>query len=236
MKNAFSILLCEGVSDLAFISLFLINKLGYSYVTKGKRNILVDGKSGEHSSWYSNGEIDLLICSVGGCDKFNNFYNKYIQELFNDVEIPHLIVVKNADEDVDAAFKSIAFSGVEFELNKWHSGQYLNAFGFNVNYKSYIRVIPEHSCGALETLVIEALLVDEPDIAKSAIDYVDTLSPEEAKYLDKKRYKLKAKIGIMMNLIDPQRTFSSLTNKFSLLNFSNALIVDCFNFLSTLTL
>lgn len=234
MKNTVSILLCEGPSDLALISLFLIDNCGYLFEPKGKRKISVNEKNGEYASWYTNGDVNLLICSVGGCDKFNSFYNQYIQELFNDLKIAHLIVVKDADDDADEAFNSINFSGVSFKSDEWYFGQYLNAFGFNVDYKSFIRIIPKKSCGALETLIINSLLIDEPEIAKSVLSYVENLGNDESKYLNKTRYKLKAKLGIMMTLIDPQRTFSSLTNRFSLLNFSNPLILECFGFLSAL--
>lgn len=66
---------CEGKTDAILISYYLESVQQWSPCRRGPKNfqITVDEKHCESAYWYKRNEDYLLICGVGGKDKFGRF-------------------------------------------------------------------------------------------------------------------------------------------------------------------
>ena len=244
--KSYSIILCEGAADLAFISLYLINKHGWMY-DKSAKIIDVNKNAGEHAAWYRKNDVELLICAVGGCDKFNSFYNDYIKRIINTKQsLSKFVVIIDADRSEDEAAKKIQFDKVDFSPNQWKECVWSNETimpkikaedNYQAIFNSYLRIIPVSSQGALESVLIEAYKSTDPEITENSINFVNSLGERERKKgeLNKLRKELKAKLSVIVSLIAPDSTFSELTVKFSTIDLNDKSIETNFGFLKELS-
>ena len=75
------LILCEGKTDAILLSYYLGCVQQWIPCMRGPKNfrISVDEKSGESAYWYQRGEDRLLICGVGGKDKFGGFFADFLR-------------------------------------------------------------------------------------------------------------------------------------------------------------
>ncbi len=88
------IILCEGETDLTLLGLYLEKMCGWIYERKPKLRIKIPQTfpaGNEKAETYKRGIEELIICCVGGKDKFGSFFEKYI----------HRIIVSSHDGETD---------------------------------------------------------------------------------------------------------------------------------------
>lgn len=232
--DSFSIILVEGISDLAFLSLLISRTHNYSYIEEKDIPLNFPRIRAHNCAWYKKNSKYLLICPVGGCDTFNSFYNNYLEPIIKEVEsCKNIIVIIDADEkEPSEHFKQINFTNVPFEMNNYKSFSLIDGFGIAHTKKSYLRIIPAEKQGALETIILDSIHAKESVLVDEAESFVDNLSKPAKIHLNRKRLLIKAKTGIVFTLINPEKTFSSLTDKFQDLDFNDKSIVTNFEFLN----
>ncbi len=232
--DTFSIILVEGISDLAFLSLLISRTHNYSYIEKEDIPSNFPRINAHNCAWYKKTNQYLLICPVGGCDKFNSFYDNYLEPIVKEVEsCKNIIVIIDADEkDPSERLKQINFTNIPFDINKYKSFSLMDGFGVAHTKESYLRIIPDEKQGALETIILESIRANESAMVNEAESFVENLSKPAKKHLNRRRLLIKAKTGIVFTLINPEKTFSSLTEKFKDLDFNDSSIVTNFEFLN----
>ena len=72
-----NILLCEGATDAILLSYYLEAVFGWRYCTPDK-SINISEDYNETVNWYKKGNDKLVICSVGGKDRFGNFFSEKV--------------------------------------------------------------------------------------------------------------------------------------------------------------
>ena len=220
----------EGVSDLVLLSLLLKEWNGYDYCC----DIKIPNKlEGMMCSKYSNKESDLHIVSVGGIDNFSYAYNLMIPVVVSKRTKRCIFVIDNDYNDENITMKKLNI-GVKLKANEWFTASIKDDYEDDKKMEFFIRIIPDDSVGAIESVLIDSMRDNEPEITKSSIDFVDGLSNSASKYINKNRLKLKAKVGVIFNLISPDTTFDSLTRKFKLIDFNNESILTSFGFLKVI--
>lgn len=219
-------ILVEGTSDLAFLNLYICKNYGFTF--KNTLDIKkLDNKM--YGASYEKTGVELRIYSVGGCSRFNHGYN-IIKKLFNE-NTSHLITIIDSDEKTKEEIeKELHYDDIEMKCNEFV--EYKNTDGFyDLNFKSYVRVVPANKTGALETVLMEAIALNDDAIVKCSCDFIDNLNDEETKYISSNRLKLKAKTSVIFSLISPDSTFESLTSKFELIDLDAKSIKEAFGFL-----
>jgi len=230
-----SIILVEGVSDLAFVGLFLARFCDHPYTAEGLWELRFKNPlHGKQSAWYKGADGRYaLVCAVGGGgDCFGSFYDQYLKPHVQDGKYDcSLVVITDADKDEDEAKTHIALSGLTLKRNQWVEGTIRTDFGNEIAYKTFLRVVPEVGEGSLETVLLNASQAKEKGITESVHSFVDGLDPDCRRHLKKESSIRKAKLGIVVNLIDPQKTFSSLEEIFDSIDLTDESVQETFGFL-----
>ena len=75
------LILCEGKTDAILLSYYLGRVHHWAPCNKGPKELRIsaDEISGESAYWYQREEDRLLICGVGGKDKFGSFFKNKIE-------------------------------------------------------------------------------------------------------------------------------------------------------------
>ncbi|MBQ6783916.1 MAG: hypothetical protein IJP63_07940 [Acholeplasmatales bacterium] len=220
-----SLILCEGKSDAIIISYLMIKKYGFEYNADKEFNKnmtpKIDEKGDVSVNWYtrSNGD-NLMICGVGGFNNISKFFDKYISSIqladYNDEKIFSKILIvcdrdNNTSEKIeDAVNNNIEKIEVNFKNSIWNRVDYNSDFNVKKSFNSYLLIIPTSEEGALEEVVLKALAENDDSscIVKSSISFVDNIREDASKYLNKKRYISKAKVGVTFAVMFPEKLFN----------------------------
>ena len=224
-----TIIFVEGISDLAFLSLLMNKWKGYTYVQDYR---IQETKKGMKCSLYTNQKHNIIIFSVGGIENFNLGYNLLSPLIKSSLTKSIVMIIDNDLNDEEKIIKNLHL-GINVNANKWVKNNIKDDYEEDKELNTYIKIIPENKTGALETVLIEAIKRNEDDIASSAVNYIDNLNEKESKYISKRRLKLKAKTGVIFNLISPDKTFDALQKKFELIDVNGVTITECFGFLKS---
>lgn len=72
-----TLILCEGKTDAILISYLLCKMSGWNPTKADKKmSVIVSEKNNESAYWYVRDDDKLLICGVGGKDKFAKFFQE----------------------------------------------------------------------------------------------------------------------------------------------------------------
>ena len=244
------LLLCEGETDAILLSYLMINTYGWSYLEKKnyKTNDIIELNLVNHnqsSNWYIKGDNQLLICAVGGCDNYNNFLDEYIlpiqktniEAYFNKM----IIVVDRDDKDVSEIEKSIndvIKIKTSFKNNKWITNTYVNDYNVSRQFDEFLLIVPSNSSGAIENVVLDAISnisLEYNLIVEKSKNFIDELSQDDIETLKRRRFILKAKMGVVFAIISPMKVFSDLDSLLRSIDFSNnSFAISTFNVLSQL--
>ena len=126
------LILCEGKTDAILLSYYLGCVQQWIPCMRGPKNfrISVDEKSGESAYWYQRGEDHLLICGVGGKDKFGRFFADKIQAAILDAQVfSKVALVTDRDDrqeaDITAEVCRIFASAItQAKQNHWVENAY----------------------------------------------------------------------------------------------------------------
>ena len=236
------LILCEGKTDAIFLSYYLEQVYGWTHefpkrdIPKGFR-LEADAVKGESVEWYCKGDNYLLICGVGGKDNFNSFIGgKIIPAVTDSGLFSQIAVVTDRDDreekSICDSFKS-AFSMIASDIqnNKWIKNTYTNSFNQESVIEILLLIIPADKEGALETIMMDAIAEHEYDtaIVSKAKAYINDVEPLAAKYIGKKRLKLKACLGVIWATQCPEKLFSYIDEQIRSVKWEDSEILsECF--------
>lgn len=228
------IILCEGETDATLLGLYLENICGWAYAKNPKLQIKLPKTNpitNEKSVTYSNGTEELIICAVGGKDKFGQFYNEYIHNivyLSQDKEINFRIALmtdadnrtcREIEEDI---LRQLSPHISNIKSAMWTSNTVENSFKTLSNVEFLLTIIPVTGQGALETVLMDSLaeMNSGDTIVESSKIFVDALAPNE--YLSADRLKLKAKLGVALSVFYPDKVFSQFDQQLKIVDWSKS--------------
>lgn len=148
-----TIILVEGVSDLAFLSLLLEKWDNYSFV---KDIELPFSNKGMKCSKYSNDYTNIFILSVGGIDCFNEGLN-IIEPLIKNTYTTRLIIIMDNDQNMGKELLNKLSFDFDIKANKWIKSPIEDDYKQRREIDMYIKLIPSNESGALETIIIKAM-------------------------------------------------------------------------------
>jgi hypothetical protein len=212
-----SLILCEGKSDAILLSYYLGRTCGWSSAEPPKGfSIEAEEQKGESAYWYTKEEKYLLICGVGGKDKFQSFFNDKIAPMMIDASaFEKIAIVMDRDEQDDESIikslqQALAPAISLIEVDKWITNVYQNSFGQEVQVEALAVIIPSDKEGVLESMLLDAISEKEYDgiIVKRCIEYVHDIQPIAERYISKRRLKLKACLGVTWAIQSPEKVFT----------------------------
>lgn len=215
------LVLCEGKTDAILIS-YLLSKLSGWYVTKSEKDmkILTDEKDNESSYWYTRSNNDkMLICGVGGKDKFSSFFIDKIKPIIlqypNEKRFDRIVIIHDKDFDnLDVLEEKISnmFNPIVTKVKNdtWITNKYIDGFGVEGNVDVLGLIIPRDNEGALESVLLNSMQEQDPTktIVQKSLDFVDQIKPQAQSFIPNYRMELKAKLGVSFAILSPQKVFS----------------------------
>ena len=238
------LILCEGKTDAILLSYYLEKTCGWTHRNAPKGlNIKADETKGESIYWYRKENESLLICGVGGKDKFISFFRDKIQSTMIDSSaFTKIAVVTDRDDRheksiVDSFLSSLNSIIKTIENDKWITNCYENSYKQESNVDFLLVIIPSENEGALETLLLEAISENEEDriIVERSISYINEIQPIANKYLSKNRLKLKAYLGVTWAVQYPEKLFSFIDEQIRSVKWEESKVLErCFKQLKSI--
>lgn len=228
------IILCEGETDATLLGLYLEKICGWAYAKKPRLQIRLPQThptTNKSAVTYSNGTEEMVICAVGGKDKFGRFYNEYIHKIIylsQGEEINFRIALmtdadnRTCDEIEKDILKQLSPSISSVKSNMWMSNMIENSFKTLANIEFLLTVIPAVGQGALETVLMDSLaeMNGGDTIVECSKAFVDSLAENE--YLSADRLKLKAKLGVALSIFYPDKVFSQFDQQLQIVDWSKS--------------
>lgn len=215
-----TLILCEGKTDAILIS-YLLCKISRWNPTKAdkKMSVAVSEKNNESAYWYERENDKLLICGVGGKDKFTKFFSEKIYDLIysypQSETFKKVIVIQdkdnesvvNVENNIKNCLQPIA---QEIKNNEWVTNAYRDSFGKEEQIDLLGLVIPFESEGALESVMLNSLKENQPEryIVEHAEAFIDEVKESAKAYINKPRLELKAKLGVTFAVLSPMKVFT----------------------------
>lgn len=236
------LILCEGKTDAIFLSYYLERACGWTHkfprkdIPKGF-SVEADKSGGESVEWYRKADEFLVICAVGGKDKFSRFISRKIIPAMLDATLfsKIAVVTDRDDREPDSICQSFntKFSAVKANIknNMWNGNTYVNSFGQEVAVEFLLLVIPPDKEGALETILIDSIAEDMCDklIVDKAKAYIADVEEAAEKYIGKPRLKLKAWLGVIWATQSPEMIFSFIDEQIRSVKWEDAkTLAECF--------
>lgn len=240
-----SVVICEGLDDVKFLTYYLMYKCSWEHLKPNKvarkkfygRNgqyLIADKDSDEQ--FYKKGEDMLLVCKSNGKTKFNFLYENLVDtvDIVNDFKLDNLfILTDNDDNDVEGILNEISrsFEELNVELSDLQNMEISKTSSFNL----VPVIVPEEHMGAIESVALERvenLNVDTKYVVKYADKYVDCVRKNLilGLYLTHRREILKSKFMSVMSIINPTARFDKFSEVLASTVYYDSEIVDsCFS-------
>ena len=234
------LILCEGKTDAILLSYYLGCVQQWIPCMRGPKNfrISVDEKSGESAYWYQRGEDHLLICGVGGKDKFGGFFADKIQAAILDAQVfSKVALVTDRDdrqeEDITAEVCRIFAPAItQAKQNHWVENAYQDGFGQKQTLSFLLLIIPTIQQGALESLLLEAISEDPYDreIVTRSTAFVEEIGPYAERYIGQTGLKLKARLGVTWAIQSPGKEFHFIDEQIRAVRWERSdVLAKCFS-------
>lgn len=233
-----SVLLCEGGTDAILLSYYLNKVSGWEFCRKAPEHLDIKQTEFEQSvNWYKRGDDKLLICGVGGKDKMSSFFKEKISSPMtkSDAFSKVVLVLDRDDKSIESleAHASHLFKPIltKMKNNLWIDNSYLDGFGILKTVSSLLVVIPTEHEGALETLLLDAIAEDPNDavIVKKAGDFVDMMQKSTSHYIQNRRMKLKAHLGVTWAIQYPEKVFKLIDEQIRSVSWEKSEVLrSCF--------
>lgn len=217
----YKIIICEGKTDAILVSYYLEKVANWKHISKIKRLPNLSLQLNDELNWYHNGSSYLAIWSIGGNSNFSKAIEtieKYISVANFEESFSKIILLTDRDTGVVQDIVSNLFSlipGISSatpQNNSLHSFELNNQFDQQISFEVGIIVIPFEVEGAIETFLLNSLASDSQEL-KDIILIVEEMIDNTIiapSYLPKTRDKLKAKLGVTLAIISPEKVFSEL--------------------------
>ncbi len=242
MNNSINkLILCEGKTDAILISYYLNKVANWTNENvKPPKNLTIkaDEKKGEYAYWYGKENEKLLICAVGGKDKFKSFFNEKISSSIINADsfdkIAIIIDRDNRSENEIIKYMTSILAPIikKIENNKWIINGYKNAYSKDSSIEFLLVIIPTKGEGALETVLLKSISENKDDkkIVDKSIEFVNEIQPLASKYLSTKRLILKSYLGVTWAIQSPEKVFSYIDEQIKDVKWEDSKILDeCFN-------
>jgi len=231
-------ILCEGKTDAILLSYYLEKTCGWTHRNAPKSlAIKADESKGESAYWYHKDDDCLLICGVGGKDRFGSFFHdRILAAMIDSSAFSKIAVVTDRDDRAEISIRD-SFQAVfkpvitKVKNNVWVINQYQNSFGLDVIVEFLLLAIPEDKEGALETLLLDVISENEYDkvIVDKSKNYIKEVEPYALKYIGKARLKLKASLGVTWATQYPEKMFSFIDEQIRSVKWEDSqLLAKCF--------
>ncbi len=211
------LILCEGKTDAILLSYYLGRIKQWEPCKYGPQRcqISVNEKVGEYAYWYQQGGDYLLICAVGGKDRFGIFFAEKLQATIRDAQMfSRMALVTDRDARLEEEIaKEVCqrFTPLitQAKQNQWIENYYEDSFGQQQSLQFLLLIIPASQQGALETLLLEAISEDpyDQEIVIRSTAFVDEIEPYAKKYIGHVRLKQKARLGVTWAIQSPGKEF-----------------------------
>lgn len=215
------LILCEGATDAIFLSYYMKKVAGWEFCRGSQPLKIKEQNITESVNWYKKDEDRLLICGVGGKDKFKSFFESRIKNAIIDANaFDAIAVITDRDdkeiEDIEKHIKSV-FQPLLSDVHnlEWKSNVYMDSFGIKRELKFLLNIIPYDYQGALETVMLDAIAEDTYDanIVQKSSDFVEQMRKEANKYISSDRLELKAKLGVTWAIQYPEKIFKLMNEQ-----------------------
>ena len=236
------IILCEGETDAILLGLYLEKQAGWIYERRPKIKINIPQTypiSNEKAEVYKKGTDELIICAVGGKDKFGYFYDRYLHRIIylsqnKEVEF-RIALMTDADdrsciEIEQDILKQLSPHISNIENDKWTLNTVENSFKTTSTINFLLTIIPRDGQGALETILMDSLaeMKDGKCIVEESGKFIDKLPKNE--YLPSARLKLKSKLGVSLSVFYPDKVFSQFDKQLQIVDWSKSqILANCFS-------
>lgn len=118
-----------------------------------------------------------------------------------------------SDNDIRLT-NNITIDKVSIDNDEWIYVKGLNGRQIEINFRILLLIIPFEENGALETFLLKAISNNDSydkKIVDQSNDFVDIID-NEGRYLNKRRYKTKAKFDVYFSIRTPLEQFSERRN------------------------
>lgn len=225
------IIMCEGETDLTLLGLYLENACGWIYQKNPRFKLKIPKtlvSTNEKSETYARGLDELIICCVGGKDKFGIFFNKYIQRIITSSQNKErhfrIALMTDADNRTEAEIQTDILTQLSptishIQNNVWRQNITKDSFDESVNVDFLLTIIPQHGTGALETVLMDSLAEKEDgkSIVNLSSKFIDSLP--ENQYIPTQRLKLKAELGVALSVFYPDKVFSQFDQQLKMVDW-----------------
>lgn len=234
------LILCEGKTDAILLSYYLGHVQKWIPCRRGPKGfqISADEKLGESAYWYQQGEDYLLICGVGGKDKFGSFFTNKIQAAIIDAQVFSKVALvtdrddRQEEEIAAEVCRCFAPAITQARQNLWVKNSYRDSFDRQQDLLFLLLVIPIEQQGALETLLLEAISEDPYDreIVVRSTAFVNEIAPYADRYIRQSRLKLKARLGVTWAIQSPGKEFNFIDEQIRSVRWEHSeILAKCFS-------
>jgi hypothetical protein len=226
------------------LSYYLEKTCGWTHRNALKNlDIKADEIKGESAYWYRKADESLLICGVGGKDKFGSFFKgKVAPTMVAASAFSKIAVVTDRDDRKEQSildsFRALLHPIItDIANDAWVTNNYENSFKQKASVDFLLKIIPADNEGALETLLLKAICEDEYDkaIVERSIAYINEIYPISDRYLHKNRLKLKASLGVTWAIQYPEKLFSFIDEQIRSVKWEESqVLAQCFKQLKSI--
>lgn len=226
------IIVCEGKTD-AFIINLILTQDGFVYTNK-KNGPTFKLLKKQSLDYFIKGKDTLVIWNVGGCGNIKDAINKVkLLAEYETTPIDSLGIVIDKDfndgSNIENEFTELFKLETPLKNTVWNTHKYTTSFENEKELKILLNIIPYGEFGALETIMFTSLKDkggDEKKLAENIEKMIEKLKEEGNSYFEKERYAIKAKLGCLINIIDPERTFYDIIESFSEIDWASEPIIE----------
>ena len=145
-----AVILCEGKTDAILLSYYLGKMRGWQAGAKPPKwlEIKPAKNSSESVEWYQRGDDRLLICGVGGKDRFAEFFKeKILPPLIDSSAFSKMAVVTDRDNRSSPEIVASIYSGfkkaiTDIKENEWTTNCFEDGFGLGHTLSVLLLIIP----------------------------------------------------------------------------------------------
>lgn len=231
------VILCEGATDAILLSYYLEKVADWSFCKAPKDVQIRASSQNETVNWYRRDNDFLLICAVGGKDKFKRFFEEKIKPpLFHANAFERIALITDRDDREnekisDLVQKVLSNINIKIECNEWITGSYQDAFGMEKRISVLLVIIPKEHQGALETVMLDAIAENPYDknIVEKTKAFVEEMRKEAGKYISSDRLQLKAHLGVTWAVQYPEKVFSLIDEQIKNVHWEKSVVLkNCF--------
>lgn len=212
---------CRRCVDVQLISYYLQNVYGWKHENENTLKMKPLDKH-EHIESLSKNGNQLILCGIGGNGKFAYFVEQHrVNDMIVEQDISSLMVVTDRDEASDANVRRVINSSldkVSVNTGEWKENVIQDSFGQAKSICTYLLIIPVHEKGALERVIIDALIdiPEETALIHEVEQFINSLKVDLVPGLNQINNANKATVGTFFSVRYPKkamRTFGVFISK-----------------------